>query len=299
MIGSTGGVQASCRTLRILTIVTALVALTAASSESQTASTLDRVRQKKVVVVGISNEPPFTIALPGGKVTGESPEVMRAILAAYGVDRVEAVVVDFAGLIPALLAKRFDVIAAGMYIRPARCEQVAFANPHLQIGEAFAVKKGNPKKLHSYADVAKNPDAVFGTEQGAAELDYARIAGIPPSRIVTFPDNISAMKGLQAGRVDAIGLPPMIIEDLLKKLGDPNLERARPFTDPLTAEGKPAKGYVAAAFRKEDADFRKAYNAALEKLHASGRLLKIVQPFGFTEQEIVPSGLTAEQACKG
>ncbi|WP_369392660.1 hypothetical protein [Paraburkholderia kururiensis] len=41
-----------------------------------------------------------------------------------------------------------------MYITPERCKQVAFADPQYQIQDTLLVLKGNPKKLHSYADVA-------------------------------------------------------------------------------------------------------------------------------------------------
>ena len=36
--------------------------------------------------------------------------------------------------------RRFDIIAAGLYIRPDRCKQVAFAEPIFAVGDAIGVK---------------------------------------------------------------------------------------------------------------------------------------------------------------
>lgn len=58
-------------------------------------------------------------------------------------------------------------------------------------------------------------------------------------------------------------------------------------------DGKSIKSYGATAFRKEDNDFREAFNAELKKLQDSGELLKIIEPFGFTEQEL-PGDITVE-----
>lgn len=48
---------------------------------------------------------------------------------------------EFGSLIGGLQAKRFDLITAGMFVNPKRCEAVLFADPEYSIGEAIAVKK--------------------------------------------------------------------------------------------------------------------------------------------------------------
>ncbi|MCH5710081.1 transporter substrate-binding domain-containing protein, partial [Salmonella enterica] len=89
------------------------------------------------------------------------------------------VLTEFGSLIPGLQAKRFDIIAAGMYVTPERCGQVAFSNPTYGVGQAFLVKQGNPKNLHSYEDVVKNPDAKLGVVVGAIEAEYASKVKVP------------------------------------------------------------------------------------------------------------------------
>ncbi len=52
---------------------------------------------------------------------------------------------EFGSLIPGLQAGRFDIIAAGMFVNPKRCEQVQFSEPTYGIGQAFLVAEGQPE----------------------------------------------------------------------------------------------------------------------------------------------------------
>ncbi|KAG1451136.1 hypothetical protein G6F57_016243 [Rhizopus arrhizus] len=151
-----------------------------------------------------------------------------------GINEVEGVLTEFGSLIPGLAAKRFDIIAAGMYVTPERCQQVAFSDPTYGVGEAFLVKQGNTKNLHSYEDVVKNPDAKLGVVVGAIEGDYAQKVKIPAGQVVVFPDAVSALSGVQAGRADAYAATALTINDLMGKTQDGSgLEKADPFTDPV------------------------------------------------------------------
>src|SRR5262245_11026843 len=110
-------------------------------------STFEKAKQDGYIRVGFANEAPFGFATPDGKLTGESPEVVKAVLAKIGISQVDGVLTEFGSLIPGLQAGRFDIIAAGMFINPKRCEQIQFSEPSYGIGQAFLVKKGNPKNI--------------------------------------------------------------------------------------------------------------------------------------------------------
>ena len=112
--------------------------------------------------MGIANEPPFGYLETDGTVAGEAPTVARAVFERLGVKGLEPVVVEFGSLIPGLKAGRFDVIAAGMYITPARCREVLFSDPSYKIAEAILVPEGNPLDLHSYRDIRDNDRATLG-----------------------------------------------------------------------------------------------------------------------------------------
>lgn len=261
-----------------------------------TESTLERARRLGYIRVGFANEAPFAYATADGTLTGESVEVARAIFKRLGIAEMDGVLTEFGSLIPGLRAGRFDAITAGMYIRPARCEQVLFGDPDYKIGPALIVKRGNPLNLHSYEDIAANPQVKVGTGAGYAEAELLKAVGVPEDRIVLFPDGPSGIAGLQAGRIDVWTSTEAACLQLLSTANDPNLEIASPFTPPVI-EGQPSINYGAVAFRFEDRDLRDAYNAELAKLKQSGELLQILSQFpGFGEWSL-PGDMTADQLC--
>lgn len=259
-------------------------------------STLAKVKRQGFVTVGFANEKPYAYATPEGKLTGEAVEVARAVFKRMGVNDMNGVLTEFGSLIPGLKANRFDVITAGMYITPKRAQEVDFANPEYSIGEAIAVKKGNPLNLHSYEDIKKNSKAKVAVMGGAIESEYMTKVGIAKDQIQIVPDNPSALAALQAGRVDAITMSGPSLQTLLDTSKDANLERVMDFTQP-TIDGKSVRGYGATVFRKEDKEFREAFNKELQALKDSGELLTIIKQFGFTEQEL-PGNVKAEDLSK-
>src|SRR5262245_53618274 len=90
-------------------------------------TTLERARKDGYIRVGFANEAPCGYATPEGKLTGEAPEVAKAVLAKMGIAQVDGVLTEFGSLIPGLKAGRFDIIAAGMFINPKRCKEIAFS----------------------------------------------------------------------------------------------------------------------------------------------------------------------------
>lgn len=259
--------------------------------------TLERIETIGVVRIGYANEAPYGyLDSATGRITGEAPEIARVILRRMGATTIEPVVTEFGSLIPGLKAGRFDLIAAGMYITPERAQEIDFSNPTYAIGEAFLVTQGNPLDLHSFEDVADNSRARIGVMGGSVEHGYAKELGLPESRIIIFPDYPSAVEGLKTGRVDALAATVLTANDLLRKIDDPRIERARPFTDPMI-DGESVKGYGAFGFRKSDDRFRESFNRHLAEFLGTPEHLALVRPFGFTE-ETLPGDVTAEEIAK-
>jgi polar amino acid transport system substrate-binding protein len=180
-------------------------------------TTLEKVRQQGYVRVGFANEAPFGYATPDGKLTGEAPEVAKAVLARMGIPEVDGVLTEFGSLIPGLKAGRFDIIAAGMFITPKRCKQIGFSEPSYGIGQAFLVPDGNPKQLNTYADVAQQSDIKLAVMAGAIERSYAKKAGVALNQLVTLPDPPSMLAAVQAKRADAAALTALSIANLASK----------------------------------------------------------------------------------
>src|SRR5262245_35480051 len=118
--------------------------------------TLERAKADGFIRVGFANEAPFGYATPDGKLTGEAPEVAKAVLAKIGIPQVDGVLTEFGSLIPGLKAGRFDIIAAGMFINPKRCAEIAFSEPSYGIGQAMLVPRGNPQGVEDYSIIARS-----------------------------------------------------------------------------------------------------------------------------------------------
>jgi polar amino acid transport system substrate-binding protein len=260
------------------------------------ANTLERIRNAGVVRVGFANEAPFAyIDAATGRLTGEAPELARLIVRQLGVADIEGVLTEFGAMIPALKAGRFDVIAAGMYITPQRCQEIAFSDPTYAIGEAFIVKQGNPLDLHGYRDLRDTPGATLGIVSGAIQLQYARAIGIPDERIRIFPGAPAAVDGVAAGRASAYAATSLTVNDLLRRSSAP-LERAMPFTD-LIIDDKVVKGYGAFGFRKTDEALRDAFNQVLNATLGTARHRELIAPFGFTP-DMLPGDVLAAELCE-
>nr|WP_115995577.1 ectoine/hydroxyectoine ABC transporter substrate-binding protein EhuB [Cohnella lupini] len=259
-------------------------------------STLAKAKREGYITVGFANERPYAYATPDGKLTGEAVEISRKILTNLGIKEMNGVLTEFGSLIPGLKAERYSMITAGMFITKERAKQVAFANPEYSIGEAIAVKKGNPLDLHSYEDIKANSKAKIAVMVGAIEVEYLQSVGLSESQIVSVPDQPSAISALQSGRVDAITMTGPSLQAMLESAKDDQIERVMDFVQPII-DGVSVRGYGAAVFRIGDDEFREAFNAELQKLNESGELLQILEEFGFTEQEL-PGNVSAEELLK-
>jgi polar amino acid transport system substrate-binding protein len=270
--------------------VTAVIAGGTRIAFAETA--LERAKAQGFIRVGFANEAPFGYATPDGKLTGEAPEVAKAVLAKMGIAQVDGVLTEFGSLIPGLKAGRFDIIAAGMFINPKRCAEIAFSEPSYGIGQAMLVTKGNPKAVKDFSTFAGNKDLKLAVMSGAVEVGYAKDAGVPEGQLVVLPDQSSLLAAVQSGRADGAALTALSIADMAKK-GE-NVESTTPFGE---VAGKSVKGHGGFGFRKEDKDLYDAFNAELKKFIGSPEHIALVTPIGFGK-DYLPNK-TMEQLCKG
>jgi polar amino acid transport system substrate-binding protein len=247
-------------------------------------TTFERIQRTREVRLGYAREAPFAFRAPDGRLTGSAPEVARRVFSKMGVDRITGIESEFEALIRDLKAGRFDVIAGGMLILPERCRRVIFSEPYYRAGVGFAVRPGNPRRLYSFEDVADSADVRLGVVAGAVEIDYARRSGVAEGQLLIFPDAVSAIGGVKAGRVDAFAAMAVTVEELVQR--DPRqLERAVPFRNP-GVDGGSTLGHGGFAFRPGDTDLRDAFNRHLAELLKDPAYLELIHPFGFTGDEL-------------
>lgn len=275
-------------------LVLGLVALVSGTAAAQT--TLERIKQEDRIGVAVANEQPYGYITDSGELTGESPTIAREILRRIdpGIE-MDGTAMDWGDQIPRLREGDVDVIAAGMFITPARCERVAFSNPTYVVGEAFLVRAGNPRDLDSYEAVSRNHDARVGLVAGTVEYNYAMHSGIPSDRAPLYRDFERAVDALVAGEVDAVGLTSLTARSLARRTERADLEATPQFYPVI--DGEEVKGYGAFAFRKEDEELVAAFNRHLADFIGSDEHWEAVEPFGFAP-DMMPDK-TAAELCAG
>lgn len=255
---------------------------------------LQKIENQGYVTVGFAGEAPYAYK-EGGDLTGQAPAVHREIWGALGVDEVRGVQVDFGQLIPGLNARRFDVVAAGMFILPERCRQAAFSEPVYCAPSAFLVEKGNPDDLTDFSSVAK-AGITLAVLPGAVESIYAKKSGVPGNKLIEVASQRDGLAALEAGRAGAFALTSISLNNIVKDNPDADVEVTKPFTPVI--DGREQHGCGGAVFRKQDDDLRKAFNKELARIKKSGTLQELIKPFGFGKETVPPDGLTTKKLCR-
>jgi len=258
---------------------------------AQAQTTFERLKESGTVRIGYANETPLAFIDTAGNLTGESPEIAKRMFAQLGIDKVEAVLTEWGALIPGLRAGRFDVIAAGMYITPQRCQQVIFSDPYSQTPDTLLVQRGNPKNLHSYADIAREAENRLAIMSGTTMLAHARQGGLNDAQIVQVPDTTAQLQAVLSRRADAaVGTIPTM--KALAAKGGAAVQVASHFID------DPAHtGYAGLAFRPQDQDLRDAINERLKHWLGSDEHLAVIAPFGFDKDNLTDK--KAADLCAG
>lgn len=282
---------------RIFLRLTAALSSIFIVSVAQAAGTLERVKEQGYLRMGFANETPFSYATPEGTLAGVDVDILNNILKKIGVDEIDGGLTTFGSLIPGLQAQRFDLVSSAIYIKPDRCAQVAFAEPLYILGDAIIVQKDNPKNIHSYADVAANPELKIGYPTGGTGIsDNAAAMGVKPEQMIGFADGPSGFEAVKAGRIDGYATTSLVGETQLRTMQDPKLERADPFEQPVV-DGKIRYGIASFALRKEDTDLLAEINKHLLAIRGKPEYMAILGEHGMTEADLPPADMTTEKIC--
>jgi polar amino acid transport system substrate-binding protein len=188
--------------LTLLIVFLVGCAQTTATRTAAPASALDRILQKKTLVVGTSgNMPPLNMINKQGRVFGYEADMAQMMADAMGVN-VNFATMPFADLLPALEAGKIDIILSGMTITPERNLKVAFVGPYFQSGKAFLTKierianAKNPKEIN-------NPNTTVVALKGSTSQYFVEQA-IPKARLIRAKDYDEAVNLVLQDKVDAM-----------------------------------------------------------------------------------------------
>lgn len=139
---------------------------------------------------------------PEPQVLGIDPDLATELGRRLGV-RFTFQNVAFDKLIPALRAKRFDVIMSSMTATPERARQISFLQ-YFRAGTSILVAKGNPKRIGSLADLCGRTVTVqTGTTQEALVAAEQARCGARRIRARSLASGTQVILALKYGRADA------------------------------------------------------------------------------------------------
>jgi polar amino acid transport system substrate-binding protein len=257
-------------------------------------TTLEKAQESGTITLAVASEQPYSW-VEGGEATGATIAMHEEIFHNLGIDDIKVEEVDWNSLIPGLNAGRWDVISAGMSILPDRCAEAAFSDPEIMYTTTLVVPKGNPKDLSDLDSIANaGGDVTLAVQSGAIEEGYATDLGI--ANTIQVDGAQAGIEIVQSGRADAFALTAVSMNWMTEKLDD--VETTQAFVQEI--DGVEQIGAGATVFRKKDNDLREAYNKELAKITADeSSYLALVEPFGFTAENLPPADLTTEQLCSG
>ncbi len=199
---------APTRRLAMLGAAAATFGLAAGAARAQAPQTLDGIRRAGKMRIGVeATYPPFTMR-EGTVITGHDAELCNLMCQSLGV-QAELVDVVWSGVIPALYAGRFDMIASGMSYTRARMERVNFSIPYAEAGQALLIRGRDQGSIRSIDDMSGK---VLGVKLGspgetlhprlAERIRAARGAGF--REVKTYDDHPAAYLALGQGTVDGV-----------------------------------------------------------------------------------------------
>ena len=216
--------------------------------------------QNDVLRVGTDATFPPMEFVENGKRTGFDIELTEALAKAMG-KQVEWIDIDFKGLIPGLISKRFDLAVSAIYITDERKKVVDFSEPYYAGGLVVMVKDNNTaiKKL---TDIDGKKVSV---QVGTKSVGYLT-EKFPKVQRVEVEKNQEMFNLVEIGRADAaVTGKPAAYQYVRTRPG------LRVLDDQLTVEE------YGMALRKDTPELTKSLNAALVKLKADGTYAAIVK----------------------
>lgn len=270
---------------KMVVAIAAAATLLFSAAGSHAESLMEKAKAGKPIRIGYSHEIPWAYPGDNNEPLGFANAVALGTLKSMGFTNIESVVTDWGGLIPGLQADRFDIITGGMYITGKRCKNVAFAEPMGKFGNAFVVKKGNPLGIQTYKDIAAK-GVTMVTVAGYVNVDEAIKEGVPEDKIMQVPSNTEMLAAVKAGRAD-VGAGTYFDMVQFAESAPEEVEATDPNKLPDWTNN-----WVGIAFKKEDAEFLKAYNEAQAKYIGSPEMLEAVGKFKYTKGQLPGDGKT-------
>ena len=161
-----------------------------------TAGMLEDVQKRGTLRVGMSTFVPWAMRDKDGNLIGFEIDVATQVAEDMGV-KVEFVPTAWSGIIPALIAKKFDIIIGGMSITPQRNLTVNFTTPYAHSGQQMAANMQLAGDFKSREDF-NSSDVTIACRRGATPCKAAQKL-FPKATVRRFDDDAQAFQEVVNG----------------------------------------------------------------------------------------------------
>ncbi len=168
---------------------------------------------------------------------------------------------DWDGIIPSLLAGKFDVILSSMNITTERAKKVAFSDMYLATPPVIAGAANAAADISPAALKGKS----IGTQSSTIHANYLE-KFYKDSTIKLYPTQDEPNQDLASGRLDYVMGDGIVTQDFFDKQGKGCCKVLGTITRVPDIHGPG----VGAAFRPEDGDLRAMFNKAIAEADADG-----------------------------
>jgi polar amino acid transport system substrate-binding protein len=186
---------------RVIMALVAMFGVVATSLPAVAVDLIADIQKRGTLKVGMSTFVPWAMRDKKGDLIGFEIDVASKVAADMGVE-VEFVPTAWSGIIPALLAKKFDVIIGGMSITPQRNLTVNFTTPYAHSGQMMAA---NTKLASNYTtmDDFNQANVTIACRRGATPCKAAQKL-FPKSTLRQFDDDAQAFQEVVNGNAHAM-----------------------------------------------------------------------------------------------
>jgi arginine/ornithine transport system substrate-binding protein len=226
------------------------------------ASTATAGEWKKIRIGVEGAYPPFSWVEPDGTLKGFDIDIADALCKQMGAECTK-VQQDWDGIIPALLARKYDAIIASMSITEERKKKVAFTDKYYNTPAKFVRKKGSGIEITKESMKGK----IVGVQRATTHDNFITAAFKGTVEIKRYATQDEAYLDAVAGRVDLLLADSVAMDDgFLKTDQGKDFEFVGPgYTDP-----KYFGIGAGIAIRKKDADLVEKFNKALDTILKNG-----------------------------
>lgn len=194
-----------------------------------------------------------------GKITGFDVELVEAVAQKMG-KQVEWINTDFKGLIPGLVAKRYDMAVSAIYITDERKKVVDFSDSYYAGGLVAMVKTNSPIQTLKDLD-GKKVSVQVGTKSVGYLTEH-----YPKVQRVEVEKNQEMFNLVAIGRADAAVTGKPAAFQYIRTRGG-----MRVLSEALTTEE------YGMAIRKDQPELKQSVNKALADLKADGQYQALVE----------------------